>query len=133
MKKRAMLITLTCVALALCCAAAAAAPITHGPTVFTISSYGWTQNHQFPPGILLGQKTEAGRTTTSDYVEQKVVLGPSARGVAEANAIIRNDGRIFGAAAATPLNFPQPLSAFIGGGAQVQVRNSFRKTPTTTS
>jgi hypothetical protein len=101
--------------------------VAHGPTTFTISSYGWTQGETIPPGILLGYKTEADRTPGSDWVEQKVVIGPSGSSVAEANAIIRNDGRLFGAAAESPDNYPTPLSAFIGGGAQVQVRNTFRK------
>lgn len=101
--------------------------VAHGPTTFTISSYGWMQDEKVPPGLLLGQKTEADRTSESDWVTQKVVIGPSGTSVAEANAIIRNDGRLFGVAAESPDNFPQPLSTFIGGGAQVQVRNTFRK------
>ena len=101
--------------------------VVHGPTTFTIASYGWTQDETLPPGILLGQKTEADRKPDSDWVEQKVVIGPSGGSVAEANAIIRNDGRQFGVAAESPDNFPTPQSAFIGGGAQVQVRNTFRK------
>lgn len=98
--------------------------VTHGPTAFTLTSYGWTQDG---PGGLLGQKTEADRKPDSDWVEQKVVIGPSNGSVAELNAIIRNDGRMFGASAESPDNFPTRLSAFIGGGAQVQVRNTFRK------